>query len=51
MVRILCPKKPKKIKNNNYYSSLDLKNFDKLKKFATFSDNEAINKKTESYKK
>ena len=40
-------KKTKKTKNNNYYSSLDLKNFDKLKQLAIFSDGETINKKTE----
>ena len=40
-------KKTKKTKNNNYYSSLDLKNFDKLREFAIFSDSEAINKKDE----
>ena len=39
--------KTKKTKNNNYYSSLDLKNFDKLKQLAIFSDGETINKKTE----
>ena len=40
-------KKTEKTKKNNYYSSLDLKNFDKLKQFVTFNDNEAISKKTE----
>ena len=39
-------KKNKKTKNNNYYSSLDLKNFDKLKQLAIFNDSETINKKT-----
>jgi len=40
-------KKTEKTKKNNYYSSLDLKNFDKLKQFVTFNDDEAISKKTE----
>ena len=40
-------KKIEKTKKNNYYSSLDLKNFDKLKQFAIFSDSETLNKKTE----
>ena len=40
-------KKTKKTKNNNYYSSLDLKNFDKLKQLAIFGDGVTINKKTE----
>ena len=40
-------KKTKKTKNNNYYSSLDLKNFEKFKQLAIFSDGETINKKTE----
>ena len=39
-------KKPEKIQNNNYYNSLDLKNFDKLNNFAIFGDNRIINKKT-----
>ena len=40
-------KKTEKTKKNNYYSSLDLKNFDKLKQFVTFNDDEAVSKKTE----
>jgi len=40
-------KKTKKTKKDNYYNSLDLKNFDKLKQFAIFSNSETINKKTE----
>ena len=40
-------KKTKKTKKNNYYSSLDLKNFDKLKQLAIFGDGVTINKKTE----
>ena len=45
-------KKPKKItKSNNYYNSLDLKNFDKLNNFYNiFSDNKIVNKKTEVIK-
>ena len=40
-------KKPKKIQNNNYYNSLDLKNFDKINNFAIFGENKTINKKKE----
>ena len=40
-------KKTEKTKNNNYYSSLDLKNFDKLKQFVTLNDDEVVSKKTE----
>jgi len=40
-------KKTEKTKKNNYYSSPDLKNFDKLKQFVTFNDDEAVSKKTE----
>ena len=40
-------KKTKKTKNNNYYSSLAIKNFDKLKQLAIFGDGVTINKKTE----
>ena len=44
------PKKTEKIKKNNYYSSIDLENFNKLQKFATFNNNETKNKKSEVVK-
>ena len=40
-------KKTEKTKKNNYYSSIDLENFDKLKQFVTFNNNVTVNKKTE----
>ena len=43
-------KKTEKIKNNNYYTSIDFENFEKIKQFATFDDNKSTNKNTEVIK-
>ena len=43
-------KKVDKTKKNNYYSSLDFENFEKINRFATFNENKTINKNTEVIK-
>ena len=40
-------KKKEKTKSNNYYNSLDIKNFDKLNQFTIFYNNKTLNKKSE----
>ena len=49
-VKSSLSKQIEKTKKNNYYSSLDLKNFEKINQFATFNDNKTINKNTEVIK-
>ena len=46
----LLPKKNEKTKKNNYYTSVDFENFEKIKQFATFDDNKSTNKNTEAIK-
>tara|TARA_B100001123_G_scaffold186147_1_gene212943 strand:- start:131 stop:670 length:540 start_codon:yes stop_codon:yes gene_type:complete len=49
-VKSSLPKQAEKTKKNNYYSSLDLKNFEKINQFATLNDKKTINKNTETIK-
>ena len=49
-VKSSLSKQIEKTKKNNYYSSLDLKNFEKINQFSTFNDNKTINKNTEVIK-
>ena len=49
-VKSSLSKQIEKTKKNNYYNSSDFKNFEKINQFATFNENNTLNKNTEVIK-